>query len=186
MEAARQVLDARPHAKFLVVGEGPLRSALEDQARRLNLGDRFVFVGFAKDVARVLAAFDISVFPSLWEGTPLTGFEALAAGKAIVATDADGLLDILTDGHDAHIVPKGNAKALAEQIVTLMDDPGERARLSSHARVTATRYDIRRFVEQMEELYTRLHAVSRSTHRRGILETDLSFLAGGPEGRARS
>jgi len=186
VEAARQVLDARPQAKFLVVGEGPLRPVLEDQARRLNLGDRFVFVGFAKDVARVLAAFDISVFPSLWEGTPLTGFEALAAGKAIVATDADGLVDILTDGHDAHIVPKGNAKALADQIVTLMDDPDERTRLSGHARVTGTRYDIRRFVEQMEELYTRLHAVSRSTHRRGILETDLSFLAGGPEDRARS
>jgi len=185
VEAARHVLDARPHAKFLVVGEGPLLPALEDQARRLNLGDRFVFVGFAKDVARVLAAFDMSVFPSLWEGTPLTGFEALAAGKPIVATDADGLLDILTDGHDARIVPKRNAKALADQIVTLMDDPAERARLSGHARVTGTRYDIRRFVEQMEELYTRLHAVSRSTHRRGILETDLSFLAGGPEDRTR-
>ena len=55
-----------------------------------------MFVGFAKDVAGVLNAFDLSVFPSLWEGTPLTVFEALAAGKPIVATDADGLLDVLT------------------------------------------------------------------------------------------
>ena len=47
-----------------------------------------------------------SVFPSLWEGTPLTVFEALAMGKAIVATDADGLIDVLTDEQDALIVPK--------------------------------------------------------------------------------
>ena len=51
----------------------------------------------------------IVVFPSLWEGTPLTAFEALAAGKPIVATDADGLLDILTDRHDSLVVPKRNA-----------------------------------------------------------------------------
>ncbi|MGH9198223.1 MAG: glycosyltransferase, partial [Acidimicrobiia bacterium] len=72
VEAARLVLDARPQAKFFLVGEGPLRQALEEQARSLSLGDRFVFTGFVRDVARVLSAFDLSVFPSLWEGTPLT------------------------------------------------------------------------------------------------------------------
>ncbi len=183
VEAARRVVDARPHARFFLVGEGPLLPALEAQARQLNLGDRFVFVGFAKDVARVLSAFDISAFPSLWEGTPLTGFEALAAGRAIVATDADGLLDILTDGHDARIVPRRDAGALAAQIVALMDDPAERARLSANARATGHRYDIRRFVEKCERLYTMLHEVSRRTHRRGILEQDLSFLDGQAGGR---
>ena len=88
-----------------------------------------MFAGFARDVAAALAAFDLSVFPSLWEGTPLTAFEALAVGKPIVATDADGLLDILTDGRDARIVPKRDARALADEIVWLMDGPAERARL---------------------------------------------------------
>ena len=96
VDAARLVVDRKPNAKFFVVGEGPLRESLEAQARQLGLGDRFVFVGFARDVAAVLSAFDLSVFPSLWEGTPLTAFEALASAKPIVATDADGLLDILT------------------------------------------------------------------------------------------
>ena len=59
---------------------------------------------------RVVSAFDLSVFPSLWEGTPLTVFEALAMGKPIVATDADGLLDVLTDERDAVIVPKRDAR----------------------------------------------------------------------------
>jgi len=179
VDAARRVLDARPHAKFFLVGEGPLRAGLEAQAGRLNLGDRFVFAGFAKDVARMQAAFDLSVFPSLWEGTPLTAFEALAAGKAIVATDADGLLDILHDGHDARIVPKRDARALADQIVALMDSPEECARLAGNARDTGRGYDIGAFVRKMERLYGILHEVSRRTHRRGVLEQDLSFLDGG-------
>jgi glycosyltransferase involved in cell wall biosynthesis len=178
VDAARLVLDARPDARFFVVGEGPLRPDLEARAARLGLGDRFVFAGFAKDVAATLSAFDVSVFPSLWEGTPLTAFEALAAGKAIVATDADGLLDILRQDHDARIVPRRNARALADGIVALMDAPAERARLASNAKVTGAGYDIGAFVRKMERLYSILHDVSRRTHRRGVLDQDLSFLTG--------
>lgn len=178
VEAARRVIDERPAARFYLVGEGPLQPALEAQARALGLGDRFVFVGFAKDISRVLSAFDLSVFPSLWEGTPLTAFEALASGRAIVATDADGLLDILTDRHDAHIVPKRNAAALAERIVGLIDAPEERARLSANARLTGRHYDIAAFVRKMERLYELLHRVSRPTRRKGILDEDLGFLDG--------
>jgi glycosyltransferase involved in cell wall biosynthesis len=168
VDAARLVLDRRPDAKFFLVGEGPLRQPLEEQARRLGLGDRFVFLGFARDVAGVLSAFDLSVFPSLWEGTPLTVFEALAAGRPIVATDADGLLDVLKDGRDARIVPKRDAKALADGIIELMTDPDQRMRLSAAARTTAQRYDITAFVKKMEQLYVRLSNGSRG---------DLSFLA---------
>ena len=176
VEAARQVLERRPSARFFLAGEGPLRPALEAQAREANLGDRFVFLGFVRDVARLLSAFDIDVFPSLWEGTPLTVFEALGAGKAIVATDADGLVDVLADGRDALIVPRRDAAALAHRIVRLIDDPGERARLSAGAREAAERYDIGAFVRKMERLYVLLHEVSRPTHRKGVLQADLSFL----------
>ena len=179
VDAARSVIDRRPHARFFLFGEGPLREALEAQARALDLGDRFVFGGFARDVARVVSAFDISVFPSLWEGTPLTVFEALAMGKAIVATDADGLLDVLADGRDALIVPKRNPPALADAIVRLADDPAERARLSAAAAATGRRYDIAVFVRKMEQLYELLHRVSKATHRQGVLQADLSFLTGG-------
>ncbi len=116
------------------------------------------------------------MFPSLWEGTPLTSFESMASGRAIVATDADGLVDILTDGHDARIVPKRNARALADQILALMDNPAERARLGANARESSRRYDIETFVRKMERLYPILHETSRRTHRRGVLDADLSFL----------
>jgi glycosyltransferase involved in cell wall biosynthesis len=179
VDAAARVVAERPHAKFLLVGEGPLRPDLEAQAAQLALGDRFVFAGFQRDTARTLSAFDLSVFPSLWEGTPLTAFEALAMGKAIVSTDADGLLDILTDREDALIVPKRNAAALAEKIIWAMDHPDARARLAAAARVSGRRYDVSVFVSKMERLYDLLHDVSRSTRRQGILRADLSFLTAG-------
>ena len=82
VDAAARVVAERPAARFFVVGEGPLLRDLQAQAAALGLGDRFVFAGFRRDIARTLSAFDLSVFPSLWEGTPLTAFEALAMGKA--------------------------------------------------------------------------------------------------------
>lgn len=176
VEAARRVIDQRPHARFVIIGEGPLLPDLQARAAALGLGDRVVFAGFARDVARAVSAFDISVFPSLWEGTPLTVFEALAMGKPIVATDADGLLDVLTPEADAVIVGRRDPVALADGLVRLMDDQAARERLGARARETGRQYDISTFVGKMERLYTLLHDTSRATRRRGALAADLSFL----------
>ena len=176
VDAAAEVVRQRPAARFFLVGEGPLLDGLQAQASALGLGDRFVFAGFRRDVAGTLSAFDLSVFPSLWEGTPITAFEALAMGKPIVSTDADGLLDILTPDRDALIVPRRDAAALAARIVWAMDRPEERARLGAAARETGRQYDIDAFVRKMERLYQLLHQVSRASHRRGVLAADLAFL----------
>jgi glycosyltransferase involved in cell wall biosynthesis len=178
VDAARLVLDARPNARFFLFGEGPLLEGLQAQAAALNLGDRFVFGGFVKDVRGVLAAFDVSVFPSLWEGTPLTVFEALGAARAIVATDADGLMEVLTPDVDALIVPRRDARALADRIIRLIDAPEERARLGAAARATAESYDITAFVRKMEQLYDILHRESRVRRRRVAEEVNLDFLTG--------
>jgi glycosyltransferase involved in cell wall biosynthesis len=178
VQAAAEVLRERPSARFFLVGEGPLLPDLQAQAAALGLGDRFVFAGFAKDVARVLSAFDLSVFPSLWEGTPLTVFEALAMGKPIVATDADGLRDVLVPDRTARIVPVRDAAALARAIVWMMDHPAERAQYAAAARAAGRDFGIDAFVRKMERLYVLLHDVSRRTKRRGVLDADLSFLNG--------
>jgi glycosyltransferase involved in cell wall biosynthesis len=179
VEAARLVLDRTPRARFYIVGEGELQADLEARARRLGLGDRLTFCGFRRDVAEAFASFDLAVFPSLWEGTPLTVLEALAMGKSIVATDADGLQDVLTDGSDARIVPRRDASALADAIVSLAGDDRERARLAANARRTGAAYDIAEFVRKMERLYALLHEKSRATHRQTVLREDVGFLAGG-------
>jgi glycosyltransferase involved in cell wall biosynthesis len=175
VDAAKQVIAKRPQARFVLVGEGPLRPALEARAAAHGLGDRFLFHGFARDVPRVLSAFDLSVFPSLWEGTPLTAFEALAMGKAIVSTDADGLMDILDDRR-AWIVPKRDVDALARAIVVAMDDGAGRESKAAAAREAGRTYDIAAFVRKMERLYEILHRTSRATKRQGVLREDLSFL----------
>jgi len=187
IEAAPKIVEKHPKARVFIVGEGELQGELEAQARALQLGDKLVFSGFMRDVAAALSAFDIVVFPSLWEGTPLTVFEALAMGKPIVATDADGLLDVLTDRKDALIVPKADAGALARAVGELVDDSPLVAGLVAEATKTGQRYDIAAFVRKMERLYELLHETSRvpgppsrgrfgGSSREGILKADLSFL----------
>jgi glycosyltransferase involved in cell wall biosynthesis len=178
VDAMKVVRERLPNARCFIVGEGELQADLEAQARALGVSDCVQFTGFTRDVAGALAALDLVVFPSLWEGTPLTAFEALAMGKPIVATDADGLVDILTDGRDARIVPRRDAGALAAAVIALHDDPDGRARLGSHARATGMQYDIQAFVHKMEQLYELMHRVSRATKRQGLLREDLSFLGG--------
>jgi len=174
--AAADVVRELPDVRFYIAGEGDLQPTLEEQARALGLGDRLVFLGFQRDVAAVLSALNLVVFPSLWEGTPLTAFEALAMGKPIVATDADGLADILTRDADARIVPRRDAAALARAIVDLVRDPAARSALATHARATGARYDIEVFVRKMERLYELLHETSRARRRAVIPRADLAFL----------
>lgn len=177
VDAVKDITSRQPQARVYIAGEGELEDELKAQAQALDLGSRLVFLGFQRDVAAVLAAMDVIVFPSLWEGTPLTAFEALASGKPIVATDADGLLDILTDRRDAVIVPKKDAGALAQAVIDVIEQPGLAEGLRREARVTGGRYDITRFVRKMERLYDILHESSRATKRAGVLRADLSFLA---------
>ena len=140
-----------------------------------------MFAGFKSDVAACFSAFDLVVFPSLWEGTPLTAFEALAMGKPIVSTDADGLLDVLVSGRDALVVAKRDAAALAGALNTLIEQPMLAATLAAEARATGQRYDIAAFVRKMERLYELLHESSRQTKRQSALTADLGFLHdGGP------
>jgi glycosyltransferase involved in cell wall biosynthesis len=182
VDAARLVLDVRPQARFIVFGEGPLRDTLEAQVARLGIGARFAFAGFVKDVAPVLWGFDISVFPSLWEGTPLTVFEAMAAGRPIVATDADGLSEVLTHEDNALIVPRRDARALADGLIRLIDSEADRSRLAAGARRDANDYDITAFTRKMERLYEVLVRESRPRHRDVAHLPDLAFLT--PKARA--
>jgi glycosyltransferase involved in cell wall biosynthesis len=177
--AVRSIVDRVADAHVYIAGEGELQSELEAQARTLGVADRVHFLGFQRDVASVLSAYDVVVFPSLWEGTPLTSFEALAMGKPIVSTDADGLCEILRDGVDAVVVSKEHPQEIADAVVALERDPARRAALGAEAQRTSRRYDIAAYVRKMERLYELMARVSRPTRRQGLLREDLSFLDDG-------
>jgi glycosyltransferase involved in cell wall biosynthesis len=166
VEAASILSRKRSDMKVAVVGEGPLLSALEGEARALGVQDRVRFLGFQRDVAPAIAAFDVSVFPSLWEGTPLTVFEAMAMKKPIVATAVDGLRDVLLNEDNALVVPPKDAAALASALERVVDEPALAERLSERALVTSRLFDIRIFVQKMERLYELLVDRYRASGRR--------------------
>jgi glycosyltransferase involved in cell wall biosynthesis len=99
-------------------------------------------------------------------------------GLPIVATDADGLSDILTPGTDAIVVPRRDASALADSIVQLLRDEPRRAALAAAARAAGRRYGIDVFVRRMEHLYELLAEPSRPARQRGLAAADLGFLTG--------
>lgn len=153
LDALAPVCAARPQARLLLVGDGDEERPLRDQAARRGLADRVVFAGHRGDVPAVLGCIDVLAISSLYEGTPLALFEAMAAGKAIVSTAVDGCREVLEDERTALLVPPGDAPALARALERALSDAGLRERLSRAAREASRRYDIRACVSNMEALY---------------------------------
>lgn len=183
VDAAARVVHERPNVRFVVVGEGPLQPDLEAQAEKLAVADKVVFLGFQKDVASAFASFHVTVFPSLWEGTPLTLFESMGMGKAIVSTDADGLRDVMVNEDNALMVPARDPEALSQAILRLLDEPQTAARLSKNALATSRRFDIQAFVDKMSQLYEVLVDRYRqvSGRPRWDYENDFQFLEDGQD-----
>jgi glycosyltransferase involved in cell wall biosynthesis len=109
----------------------------------------------------MLSIFDIMAIPSLYEGVPLTVFEALAPAKAIVSTGVDGLGEVLKDGETALLVPPADSEALAAGIGRLLADPDRAAALRRRCEVERTRFEVQSAVDQMQSLYERLAANPR-------------------------
>ncbi|NAZ77509.1 glycosyltransferase, partial [Kineococcus sp. T13] len=127
LEAAARL---RSGGRVVVVGDGPLREQLLQRARAEDLPVRFL--GRREDVADLLAAADVAVSASTWEGQPVFVQEALAAGVAVVATDAGGTREVTADAAD--LVGVGDAAALAAALDALLADPARRAERAAAAR----------------------------------------------------
>ncbi len=119
---------------LLIAGEGPLGTELHRQAAAAGVAVRFL--GPRRDVPALLAAADVVVVPSIWEGQPLIVQETLRAGRPLVATRAGGIAE-LTGDDAALLVPPGDPGALAAAVTRLLDDPAAAARLAAAARARA-------------------------------------------------
>lgn len=111
-----------PDAIFVIAGTGPEREALEALAHSHGVAERVRFLGHRQDVADLLAACDLFVLPSLYEGLPLAVLEAMAAGVPVVATDVGGTNEVVLDGETGVLVPAADAAALAQAIRALLAD----------------------------------------------------------------
>ena len=153
LAALPAVLTRHPRVHLLVVGEGELMEQHRAQAYGLGLSDRVVFAGFSSEIPLLQSAMDVQVFPSIFEGTPLTLFEAMSMARPIVSTWVDGLGEVLRHEETGLLVPPADPPALAEALCRLLDDPSLASRLAARAQADSRRYDIRTTVEELEEIY---------------------------------
>ncbi|HEX6287609.1 MAG TPA: glycosyltransferase family 4 protein [Herpetosiphonaceae bacterium] len=154
LDAARLVLDRRPDVRFMIVGQGRLDQPLKEQAQRLGIAERVTFTGLRHDIPAILAQTDIFTLPSLWEGLPLTGIEAMASARPVVLTDVGGNRELVESGVHGMIVPPGDVHALADALLELLNDEPRRLAMGRAARQRVRHeFDITTIAAQYEALY---------------------------------
>jgi 1,2-diacylglycerol 3-alpha-glucosyltransferase len=143
--------------RLLLVGDGPERPALEAQARTAGLAGRVIFAGTQSpaDVAEVLAAADLFVFPSTTETFGIAMIEAMAAGCAVVAVRAAASSDLVRDGETGRLVPPDPA-TFADAVDDLLGQPDRRSAMGAAARAAAADYDGARVTDRLLIVYREL------------------------------
>ena len=147
-----------PGAHLALVGEGPLEPQLRTLADELGLSARVSFLGPRRDVPALLAAADLFVLASRWEGLSKALLEALAAGLPCVATAVEGTEEVISHGTEGLLVPPDHPRELATAVASLIADPSMRARMSHAARARAARFSID---HQAGALWTLYRALTR-------------------------
>lgn len=130
-------------ARLVILGDGPLRGALEARARSLGLGDAVAFLGYDKNPYRYMARARLVLLSSRAEGLPGALIQSLGCGTPVVATDCDhGPREVVRDGVDGYLVAVGDPHALAARVLTILRDSGLRGRLGAAAAEGARRFSI--------------------------------------------
>jgi glycosyltransferase involved in cell wall biosynthesis len=156
LHAYKQVQANNPGSQLWIVGEGALRSELENLSSNLDLNGNIVFMGERYDVGQILPLIDIYVSGSLREGIPNAHLEAQAYGKPIVATRVGGVPEIL-DSKSAILVPPGNVNALAQGILKFINNPELAYRCGQRAREQVSQnFSLGKMVQEYEDLYIKI------------------------------
>ncbi len=134
LSALPPILERNPDLHVLLVGEGPLRSTLSANIGRLQEEARFHLVGNRRDISDLLAASDLFVLPSLWEGLPMALLEAMASGLPAVVTSVSGSGQVVVDGVSGLVVPPGDVEALSTAISVMLDEPDRAQQMGRAAR----------------------------------------------------
>jgi glycosyltransferase involved in cell wall biosynthesis len=157
LKAFREVRRSLPHARLVMVGDGPERAALADRIRAAGLVDSVIMTGYRSDVAALLPAFDIYVNSSIFEGVSLTILEAMAAAVPVVATSVGGTPEVVVDGETGRLVPARDAGALAGALRAVATSTETAKRLAANGRGRVERhFSIEHMVDQYATVYRSL------------------------------
>ena len=154
LRTARLVADARPDARFVWIWGGEMEEDVRTEARALGLEGRVQFLGHRPNARALIAAADIFLLTSRFEGLPYSVIEALAGGTPVVATDVVGTRDLIGHGETGLLAQAGDALALADHVLHLLNDGAEAVRLARSAKSeTLNGFSVHRMVEQTSALY---------------------------------
>jgi glycosyltransferase involved in cell wall biosynthesis len=157
--AAPPMLEQLPEHDLLIVGDGPQRKALVRLAAESSAGPRIHFAGWRADIPRILAAADLLVLPSRWEGMPNVILEAMAAGKPVVATRAEGVQEALGPGAQEQMVATGDMPQFTKRVIQVLQAPQLAQKLGRQNRQRAiAEFSLQTMVSSYERLYARLVA----------------------------
>jgi glycosyltransferase involved in cell wall biosynthesis len=154
INAAAELRSSRPDIRIAIAGEGPMRPRLERLIRAGGLEQSVSLLGHVADVRALLAAADLFVLPSLNEPFGIVLLEAMAAGLPVIATNAGGVPEIITDDQNGVLLPPAEAAVLSREISALAADAPRRRRLGDCARITVKeRFALEDIIERTEEVY---------------------------------
>ena len=138
LDAARGIIDKMPDKKvrFVIVGDGELMDDLKRQANRQGLESRVIFAGWIGDLSSICADLDLVALTSLNEGTPVSLIEAMASGKAVIATDVGGVRDLIKDGFNGVLAKSRDIAGFTSGAIALLADEGKRRALGENARAS--------------------------------------------------
>lgn len=153
ISAAKKVTEEIPEAVFLIIGDGPELEQRQQQRDQLGLEGTVLFTGHRDDVPDLLAMSDVAALPSLWEGGPITLFEAMRVGKPVVGTPVGLMPDVIEDGRTGYLVPPKEVDPLASRLVELLQDPERAEQMGRAAREAVKEYDMSKAVERLTRIY---------------------------------
>ena len=157
LDAFAELIRSKACIRLFLVGDGSQRESLERRTAELGLDQHVSFVGFQEQVSLWLAIADCFVLPSMTEGTPMALLEAMAAGVPIVATRVGGVPDVITDGVNGRLVPRGDVKGLRESMSHMVTCPELRAKYRHEARKTVeSRYSVKPWCQKILRVYQEL------------------------------
>ena len=157
LQAAQLIVSQTPEVRFVIVGDGELKAELLAKAEALGLREHVFFLGWQKEMTAIYADLDLVVLTSFNEGTPVSLIEALACGKAVVATNVGGVADIVRPRETGLLVPSNDPEALTQGILTLLAQPSLRKKMGEVGRkYVRKQFSQHRLIDDISKLYQSL------------------------------
>jgi glycosyltransferase involved in cell wall biosynthesis len=157
LEAIPQILEYFPDAKFIFVGEGPLRRKAERRSKELKIDRNVIFTGIRRDIPGILAIMDIFILPSIFEGFGIVLLEAMAAGKPVIASRVGGIPEIINHNLNGILVEPANSAEIAAAILNLLKEPAKMRRMGEAGREEVKkRFSADTMAKKIETLYNEI------------------------------